>query len=90
MIYLFFFIIIIDSMKYNDQEQQENTKYLHVYKWYLFFLHYNCKSLGELEKFVEKLAAMSSSPSISRSSKLPLVFLKHDKNTAHTRVSKTR
>ena len=39
--------------------------------------------LGELEKAVESLACGSCSHSISRSSKLPLVFVKLDRNTVH-------
>jgi len=38
-------------------------------------------SLGELEKAVETLACGSCSKSIPRSPKLPLVFLKLDRNT---------
>ena len=41
------------------------------------------ESLGELEEAVETLACGSSSHSISRSPKLPLVFLQFDRNTVH-------
>ena len=41
-------------------------------------------SLGDLEKAVETLARSSCSHSISRSSKLPLEFLKLDRNTERT------
>ena len=41
------------------------------------------ESLGELEKAVETLACSSCSHSISRSPKLPLVFVKLDRNTVH-------
>ena len=41
------------------------------------------ESLGELEKAVETLPCSSCSHSISRSPKLPLVFLWLDRNTAH-------
>ena len=41
------------------------------------------ESLGELEKAVETLACGSCSHSISRSPKLPLVFVKLDRNTVH-------
>ena len=41
------------------------------------------ESLGELEKAVETLACGSCSHSISRSPKLPLVFLYLDRNTVH-------
>ena len=41
------------------------------------------ESLGELEKAVETLACGSCSHSISRSPKLPLVFLQLDRNTVH-------
>ena len=41
------------------------------------------ESLGELEKAVETLACGSCSHSISRSPKLPLVFLQLDRNTLH-------
>ena len=51
----------------------------------LFLLSYRNtrESLGELEKAVETLTCSSCSHSISRSPKLPLVFLKLDRNTAH-------
>ena len=39
--------------------------------------------LGELEKAVETLACGSCSHSISRSPKLPLVFLQLDRNLVH-------
>ena len=39
------------------------------------------ESLGELEKAVETLARGSCSHSISRSPKLPLVFVSLDRNT---------
>ena len=42
------------------------------------------KGLGELEKAVETLACGSCSHSISRSPKLPLVFVSElDRNTVH-------
>ena len=41
------------------------------------------ESLGELEKAVETLACGSCSHSISRSPKLPLVFVELDRNTVH-------
>ena len=41
------------------------------------------ESLGELEKAVETLACVSCSHSISRSPKLPLVFVSLDRNTVH-------
>ena len=41
------------------------------------------ESLGELEKAVETLARGSCSHSISRSPKLPFVFVKLDRNTVH-------
>ena len=41
------------------------------------------ESLGELKKAVETLACGSCSHSISRSPKLPLVFLYLDRNTVH-------
>ena len=41
------------------------------------------ESLGELEKAVETLACGSCSHSISRSPKLPLVFVQLDRNTVH-------
>ena len=41
------------------------------------------ESVGELEKAVEILACGSCSHSISRSPKLPLVFLQLDRNTLH-------
>ena len=41
------------------------------------------ESLGELEKAVETLARGSCSHSISRSPKLPLVFLQLARNTVH-------
>ena len=41
------------------------------------------ESLGELEKAVETLACGSCSHSISRSPKLPLVFVLLDRNTVH-------
>ena len=41
------------------------------------------ESLGELEKAVETLACGSCSHSISRSPKLPLVFVQLDNNTVH-------
>ena len=41
------------------------------------------ESLGELEKAVETLACSSCSHSISRSPKLPLVFVQLDRNTVH-------
>ena len=45
--------------------------------YFVFLLSYTntCESLGELEKAVESLACSSSSHSISRSPKLPLVFV---------------
>ena len=41
------------------------------------------ESLGELEKAVETLACGSCYHSISRSPKLPLVFVKLDRKTVH-------
>ena len=41
------------------------------------------KSLGELEEAVETLTCGSCSHNISRSPKLPLVFLSLDRNTVH-------
>ena len=41
------------------------------------------ESLGELEEAVETLACGSCSHRISRSPKLPLVFLQLDRNTVH-------
>jgi len=41
------------------------------------------ESLGELGKAVETLACGSCSHSISRSPKLPLVFVQLDRNTVH-------
>ena len=41
------------------------------------------ESLGELEKAVETLACGSCSHSISRSPKLPVVFVELDRNTVH-------
>ena len=41
------------------------------------------ESLGQLEKAEETLACGSCSHSISRSPKLPLVFLRLDRNTVH-------
>ena len=41
------------------------------------------ESLGELEKAVETLACGSCSHSISRSPKLPLMFVQLDRNTVH-------
>ena len=51
----------------------------------VFLLSYRntCESLGELEKAVETLACCSCSHSISPSPKLPLVFLKLNRNTVH-------
>ena len=41
------------------------------------------ESLGELEEAMETLACGSCSDSISRSPKLPLVFVQLDRNTVH-------
>ena len=58
-----------------------------VYMYSVFLSSYTCRntheSLGELEKAVETLACGSCSHSISRSPKLPLVFLYFNRNTVH-------
>ena len=54
-----------------------------MYSVFLLSYRNTGKSLGELEKAVETLAWGSCSHSISRSPKLPLVFLELDRNTVH-------
>ena len=44
------------------------------------------ESLGELEKAAETLACGSRFHSISRSPKLPLVFMYLDRNTVHVYI----
>ena len=53
--------------------------------YFVFLLSYTntCESLGELKKAVETLACSSSSHSVSRSPKLPFVFVQLDRNTVH-------
>ena len=46
-----------------------------MYSMFLSSYRNTCESLGELEKAVETLACGSCSHSISRSPKLPLMFL---------------
>jgi len=52
-----------------------------MFSMFLSSYRNTCESLGELEKAVETLTCGSCSHSISCSPKLPLVFLKLDRNT---------
>ena len=52
-----------------------------MYSLFLSSYRSTRESLGELEKVVETLACGSCSHSISRSPKLPLVFLQLNRNT---------
>ena len=54
-----------------------------MYSVFLSSFRNTRESLGELEKAMETLTYGSCSHSISRSPKLPLVFLKLDTNTVH-------